>query len=128
MHHIPLQFGKQGWRKPGMLTQIDQAHALAQPEPPQFVPNPVLLDSVVMVSDAIRKIVFLSVPVSVASFPFRKDIFYRFFTVKHIFPNIKSWTVDQPIANRPGALLSRRWAGVKLGMARLSDRFAEEKK
>jgi hypothetical protein len=42
-----------------------------------------------MVSDAMAKIVFLSVPVSGGAFPLRKVSFRVFFTVKHIFSKIK---------------------------------------
>ena len=44
MHHIPLQFRKQGRRKPRVPAQFQQSHAFAQPQPPQFVPNPVFLE------------------------------------------------------------------------------------
>ena len=44
-----------------------------------------------MVSDAMAKIVFLSVPVSGGFFPLRKGSFRLFFTVKHIFLKIKLW-------------------------------------
>jgi hypothetical protein len=42
-----------------------------------------------MVSDAMAKIVFLSVPVSRGVFPLKKVSFPLFFTVKHVFIKIK---------------------------------------
>ena len=44
-----------------------------------------------MVSDAMAKIVFLSVPASGGFFPLRKVSFGLFFTVKQIFLKIKLW-------------------------------------
>jgi hypothetical protein len=44
-----------------------------------------------MVSDAMVKMIFLSMPVFPGYFPFRKGSFAIFFTVKHIFHKIKLW-------------------------------------
>jgi hypothetical protein len=44
-----------------------------------------------MVSDAILKFVFLSVPVSPAFFPLEKGSLPLFFTVKQFFLKIKLW-------------------------------------
>jgi hypothetical protein len=81
-----------------------------------------------MVSDAIRKIVFLSVPVSVGSFPLRKDIFYGFFTVKQIFPNIKWWAVGEPNGNPAWRAAKQALCGTETGHGPLVRQIAEEKK
>ena len=44
-----------------------------------------------MVSDAMLKFVFLSMPISPAFFPLKKGSLPLFFTVKQIFPKIKVW-------------------------------------
>lgn len=50
-----------------------------------------------IVSDAMVKIVFLSVPVFGGFFPLRKGSFQIFFTVKHIFFKIKLWLAEAAI-------------------------------
>lgn len=47
-----------------------------------------------MVSEAMVKIVFLSVPVSETFFPLVKASFPIFFTVKHVFSKIKLWLTE----------------------------------
>jgi len=54
-------------------------------------PIPYFLSPVVMVSDAMVKIVFLSLPVPGGFFPLGKSNLPIFFTVKHFFFKIKSW-------------------------------------
>lgn len=44
-----------------------------------------------MVSDAMLKFVFLSIPIYRAFFPLKKGSLPLFFTVKHVFPKIKLW-------------------------------------
>ena len=56
-----------------------------------LLPIAYFLSPVVMVSDAMAKIVFLSVPVCRGVFPLRKGSFRLFFTVKQIFLKIKLW-------------------------------------
>jgi uncharacterized membrane protein YuzA (DUF378 family) len=50
-----------------------------------------------MVSDAMAKIVFLSVPVFGGVFPVRKVSFWLFFTVKYIFLKIKLWPKESAL-------------------------------
>jgi hypothetical protein len=52
-----------------------------------------------MVSDAMVKLIFLSMPVCPGYFPLRKGSFPIFFTVKQIFHKIKLW-LAQPAASK----------------------------
>jgi hypothetical protein len=54
-------------------------------------PIPYFFSPVVIVSDAIVKTVFLSLPVPAGFFPLGKNNLPLFFTVKQFFFKIKSW-------------------------------------
>jgi hypothetical protein len=58
-----------------------------------------------MVSDAMVKLVFLSLPVPAGFFPLGKSNLPAFFTVKHFFFKIKSWPdrTGQPERKKKGS-------------------------